>query len=65
MALSTRSSPPAVTRRYRLSPGVVEITPRSSARLVAVSLSLPAMVCSSMATMRSRVVRSRSAVSGL
>jgi len=44
---------------------LVEITPRSSARLVADSVSLPVMVCSSRKTMRSRVVRSRSAVSGL
>src|SRR3954466_7022653 len=33
-AASVRSSPPGVTRRNRLSPGLVEITPRSSARFV-------------------------------
>ena len=39
LVLSMRSSPPGVTRRNRFRPGIVEIFPRSSARLVAVSLS--------------------------
>src|SRR5450631_4578405 len=37
---SIRSRPPGVVRRYLFRPGLVEMTPRSSARLVALSLSL-------------------------
>jgi hypothetical protein len=46
-AASIRSSPSAVTRRYRFRPGLVEMTLRSSARLVLVSLSLPEIISSS------------------
>ena len=42
-ALSMRSSPPGVTRRYRFRPGLVEIFPRSSPRFVAGSVSEPAI----------------------
>jgi hypothetical protein len=55
---------PGVTRRYRFRPGLVEMTPRSSARLVAVSLSLPEIISPSWASIRARTAASRSASRG-
>jgi hypothetical protein len=63
--LSTRSSPPGVMRRNRFSPGIMEIFPRSSARFVAVSVSVPAIVSSSLAIRSTRIAASRAAASGL
>jgi len=63
--LSTRSSPPGVTRRNRFSPGIMEIFPRSSARFVAVSASVPAIVSSSLAISSARIAASRAAAPGL
>jgi hypothetical protein len=64
-ALSMRSSPPGVTRRYRFSPGLVEIFPRSSPRFIAGSVSDPAINCSSWVTSWARMCASRVAESGL
>src|SRR3954469_19183704 len=50
LALSMRSSPPGVRRRYRFSPGLVEIFPRSSPRLPAERVSEPAISSASWAT---------------
>ena len=60
-----RSSPPGVTRRYRFSPGLVEIFPRSSPRFITGRLSDPAISSSSWATSWSRMCASRVAASGL
>ncbi len=60
-----RSSPPGVVRRYRFRPGLVEITPRSSARLSWLSLSEPSVSSLSWAISRARMAASRSAPSGL
>jgi hypothetical protein len=60
-----RGSPPGVTRRYRFRPGLVEITPRSSARLMALSVPVPSIISLSWASSRARVAASRSAASGL
>src|SRR6185437_10986617 len=49
----------------RASPGLVEITPRSSARLSADSRSEPAIIASSRARRFARTAASRSASSGL
>jgi hypothetical protein len=40
LALSTRSSPPGVTRRYRFKPGLVEIFPLPVGRSAEPSLSI-------------------------
>ena len=45
LALSTCSSPPGVTRRYRFSPGLVEIFPRSSPRFITVITGTTAICC--------------------
>ncbi len=63
--LSTRSSPPGVTRKNRFSPGMVEIRPRSSARFVAVRVSVSVIMVVSLPVMTSRSAASRSACSGL
>ena len=60
-----RSSPPGVTRRYRLRPGLVEIFPRSSPRFITGRLSDPAINSSSWVTSCSRMWASRVAASGL
>src|SRR5512133_2638215 len=65
LALSMRSSPPGVTRRYRFSPGLVEIFPRSSPRFITGRLSDPAINSVSWATSCSRMCASRVAASGL
>jgi hypothetical protein len=52
LAAPIRSRPPGVTRRYRFRPGLVEMTPRSSARLVLVSLSLSLISSPSWASIR-------------
>ena len=63
LGLSMWSSPPGVVRRKRLSPGMVEIRPRSSARFVGASWSLSAIRAVSLPTMISRSAASRSACS--
>src|SRR5512133_539335 len=65
LALSMRSSPPGVTCRYRFSPGLVEIFPRSSPRFITGRLSDPAINSVSWATSCSRMCASRVAASGL
>jgi hypothetical protein len=65
LALSTRSRPPGVTRRNLFSPGIMEIFPRSSARLVALRGSVAAIIWPSLAMRCSRVAASRAAASGL
>jgi len=60
-----RSSPPGVMRRYRFSPGLVEIFPRSSPRLPTERVSDPAISSPSWATNWARMCASRSAASGL
>src|SRR5207344_2565052 len=65
LALSMRSSPPGVTRRYRCRPGLVEIFPRSSPRFITGRLSDPAISSSSWPTSCSRMCASRVAASGL
>ncbi|NBE93044.1 hypothetical protein GUY59_07485 [Nonomuraea sp. K271] len=64
-AASMRSSPFGMVRRYRFRPGLVEMTPRSSARSVALSASVPAIASPSWAIRRRRMAASRSAPSGL
>jgi hypothetical protein len=51
--------------QYRFRPGLVEMTPRSSARLVALSLSESLIISPSWVSIRSRTLASRSAASGL
>ena len=60
-----RSSPPGVTRRYRFRPGLVEIFPRSSPRLITGRLSEPAISSSSWAISCSRMCGVALAASGL
>ena len=64
-AASVRGSPPGVTRRYRFSPGFVEITPRSSARLSLLSWSESLIASSSCVSILVLMAASRSAASGL
>jgi len=64
-AASTRNSPPGVTRRNRFRPGLVEITPRNSARRVGESRSESSIIAASRSTRFARVAASRSAASGL
>jgi hypothetical protein len=65
LALSMRSGPPGVMRRYRCRPGLVEIFPRSSPRFITGSVSDPAINSSSWPTNCSRMCVSRVAPSGL
>src|SRR2546430_178135 len=59
LALSTRSSPLGVTRRNRFRPGMAEIFPRSSARLVTLQPPVLAIISPSLAARSSRVAESR------
>src|SRR5712672_3388886 len=63
--LAGAEQPAGVTRRYRFSPGLAEILPRSSPRLTAGSASEPSISSSSCATIWARRWASRSAASGL
>ncbi|MFG2042256.1 hypothetical protein [Dactylosporangium sp. NPDC048998] len=63
--LSMRRSPPGVVRRNRLRCGLAEMTPSSFARSMPVSVSEPAIACSSWAVIRSRVAASPDGLLGV
>jgi hypothetical protein len=63
--LTGAQQPAGVTRRNRFGPGIIEIFPRSSARLSLLRLSDPAMSSSSLLISSPRILASRTAASGL